>query len=77
MVPTLAEGAAWYNVKTVRGNRGISAVNIFPRAGGGHHKRVRRRSCDLQPPRYRNEVNSSYLPACGFPAPGGPAEIAP
>ena len=29
------------------------------------------------PPRYRNEVNSSYLPACGFPAPGGPAEIAP
>jgi hypothetical protein len=29
------------------------------------------------PPRYRNEVNSSYLPASGFPAPGGPVEIAP
>jgi hypothetical protein len=28
------------------------------------------------PPRYRNGVNSPYLPACGFPAPGGPHSVA-
>ena len=40
------------------------------------HKRVREWLSPL-PPRYRNEVNSSYFPASGFPAPGGPVEIAP
>ena len=28
-------------------------------------------------PVVRNEIHSSYLPACGFPTPGGPAEITP
>jgi len=28
------------------------------------------------PPRCRNGVNSPYLPACGFPALGGPRYIA-
>jgi hypothetical protein len=40
------------------------------------HKRVRGWP-ESRPPRCRNEVGSSYLPACGFPAPGGPAEMAP
>ena len=28
------------------------------------------------PPRSRNRVNSLYLPACGFPAPGDPRHLA-
>jgi len=43
---------------------------------GAAYQRVREWLTPL-PPRYRNEVNSSYLPVCGFPASGGPAEIAP
>ena len=49
---------------------------IFTPARKLINKRVREWLSPL-PPRYRNEVNSSYLPACGFPAPGGPVEIAP
>src|SRR5438105_15349324 len=30
-----------------------------------------------RPPRCRDSVNSLYLPACGFPAPGDPSQTVP
>jgi hypothetical protein len=49
----------------------------FERKDAKKRKQVGKELDPPVPPRYRNRVNSLYLPTSGFPAPGGPNSFTP